>query len=361
VDELPPLTSVRLREIAAEAGYSVSDRRLEDWRHRDLLPKPTRQGNVGPTPLWVYPAGADEQLLDACRYRAHTRDLEAIKVALWFDGHPINTDAVLASLQSVLRRVQGEFEEALTEEATRLGGDEEAPDLTAALDSLSYRAAGMKGGRPVAKTIRMTRVDRARGIAYLGRLFLGLDIDDHADDARLAEQAAGIAAGRTGPDEYRWLTGPPAEEFADLRPMIALPELLVAVQAATAAELRTARRQARLFLQGLPVVARFAEALFGPRAAGFAAARNPQLVTDPAFYCLLLAGLIAANQSGFAANLKELEQPLAGLAAQTSQLDQLAALPPKLRERQLAMLSASDRIRMHRLLDLTTSDAEHQQ
>ena len=82
----PPLDSPRLIDTAAAAGHRISPRMVETFRAQGLLPRPVRGPNQGRTPTWIYPDGADKQLLCLLGWRARTKDPGTLKVLLWIDG-----------------------------------------------------------------------------------------------------------------------------------------------------------------------------------------------------------------------------------------------------------------------------------
>lgn len=348
------LTTPQLLKLAREAGFEVSERRLEDWRYRRLLPRPARAGSVGKAPRWLYPQGTDQQLLELCRLRAITKDIDSIRVGLWVAGYPIGEQDVRTSIGAVLQGLRTLFERGLEEEANRKTVSDQGR-LTAdqALESLAYRAAGMKGDRPAPKTIRMLREDRARGIAFMARLFMGYELE--IADAAKAERAMGISAGRRGDPAHRWLSGPPAE-LAELRSIISLPVLTEVAATATADELVRARALARAFVQGLPFIARFAEATVGPRAAGLAVAKN---IADaaPDLYCMLIPALVAARRIGLAESLDTLQTTLDGVNQLVPAVEELAALPDARRRKKLERIPAGDRPTARLMLELTAQQS----
>jgi hypothetical protein len=344
------LTAEQLLRAAKEAGFEVSERRLEDWRYRGLMPRPERVASPGKAPLWLYPAGAREQLIALCRYREKTKDMDAVKVGLWFDGFPIDKPAVRDAIAAVLGRMRDLVERTLLEQAQR--ADEGRP-LTQgeAIDKLAHRAAGKHGSRPSPRTIRMPRSDRARGIAFMLRLFMGYDLGNIESDAKFAEQAMGLSAGRRGLPQ-RWLEWP-AEELANLRSIIALPVLIDAAQTATTEELARARGFARAFVHGLPLIVLFAEALLGPRAGGLAAAKN--IDDQPELICMLVPALVSALRHGYGDNLELLQPTLEEIVATAGPtIAEIAALPDREKEKRISATPASERPTLRRLIKLRT-------
>jgi hypothetical protein len=344
------LTSAQLLEHAKAQGFVVTERRFEDWRYRGLLPRPERAGNSGRSPRWLYPAETADQLVALCRYRETTKDLEAIHVALWVDGYAIDEQSVRAAIASVLTGMRDRIEKALAEGSKPAEGAADPSSPDDALDAVALQAAGKHGDRPTPRTVRMPKAGRARGIAFMVRLFMGYDLDDHLTDAKFAEQAMGLSAGRRGPAPYRWLDGNP-EELADLRSIISLPVLIDSVSTATDEELVRARGFARAFVHGLPLIALFAEAVLGPRAAGLAAAKN--IDDQPEFLCMLVPALVSAVRHGYGENLNLIQPALSGVAREVGPLiEELAALPEAERQRAIQDRPAIARPTLRRLVSL---------
>lgn len=338
------LTSAQLLEYAEAAGFAVSERKLEDWRYRGLLPRPERAGNRGRTPRWLYPPETADQLVALCRWRQKTKDLEAIRVGLWVEGFAVEDQAVRDAIVDVLSGMREKVEEALSTGQ----GEQSSPDE--ALAELTYRAAGTHGDKPGPRTVRMRRADRATGLAFLFRLFMGHDLEQHLPDAKFAEQAMGISAGRRGAPPYRWLDGPP-EELANLAPLISLPALIEAARTATTDELARARKLARAFVQGLPLVALFAEAVLGPRAGGLAAAKNLS-DTGPELFCMLVPCLASAGRSGYSENLDTLEAALGAVTDLGTTVADLGSISAEEREGRIKAASAEERPTVRRALTL---------
>src|SRR5438477_12568580 len=91
------LDTAALRRAAADEGLPVSDRLLETLRRDGLVPRPTRVGYRGRSPVWVYPAVAVPQLLALLRWRGHTKDPGTLRLILWVEGYQIPTAEVRAA------------------------------------------------------------------------------------------------------------------------------------------------------------------------------------------------------------------------------------------------------------------------
>jgi hypothetical protein len=211
-------------ELAAQLG--VGRRRLEEWRARGLIPRPTLAGYEGKRPRWVYPADSAKQLRAVVRLRQNTRDLDAIRVMLWVQGFSIPVDAVRSSLLVVLRR----FEEAMVRDVARFAPADIGPErlrenpvvLQRALEAYADDAARQRSRFPIKRHVRMSLAERQRGILYILAPFF--DQPREEQDAILAERVYGISRGRSGTAQGR-LELPP-DELSPRNPLT--PEALQA-------------------------------------------------------------------------------------------------------------------------------------
>jgi len=130
------------------AGGEVTDRQLELWRYKGLMPRPVRAEGQG---RWLYPPGSDRRLARLVTLRASIRSLELIRVVLWLDGFAVEIGEVRASLAETLRRLA---------EAVEPAGEEGSIEaLAAALAASRGRALLANGG--------MSREERTRAYALL--------------------------------------------------------------------------------------------------------------------------------------------------------------------------------------------------
>lgn len=183
--------------VARELG--VGQRRLEDWRERGLVPRPRRAGYEGKRPIWVYPTHAEDQLRAADRLRKGTRDLEAIKVALWAEGYPVQVEELRAALLDVV----GRFEQALIDDVARFAPSdqqganvvEDPRDLEHALKGYADELARLRSRQPFKRRGRLTLAQRQRAFLAMLSPFFGLD--QNVEDRRMVERVYGISRGRS--------------------------------------------------------------------------------------------------------------------------------------------------------------------
>ena len=76
------LGTADLLAVAQGIEPGTSERTLEFWRHRDLLPHAERTGQQGTRPVWTYPSDAADQLRALLRLRRATKDPDLLRAAL---------------------------------------------------------------------------------------------------------------------------------------------------------------------------------------------------------------------------------------------------------------------------------------
>jgi len=326
------LESADLLAAAARAGTGISDRMLETFRARGLIPRPRRVGYRGRAPVWRYPPGTDRQLLALLGWREHARDPDVLQVLLWIDGFPIPAAAVRDALTRQLGIVTGAIDQEISRRARDLGldpSDERARGP--AIDALAGTMAGKRGATPLVRRSRMRASDRTHAVALVVRLFgLGETIDGTAHDATLIENVLGIAPNgrRHSIDgEEPWLTGP-AEDLFGAAGIIGLPRLAEAVASATEAELGAARQTVVALFQYLPLMIRMVGVMFGDdNYTGLAGLG--QLDQQPEFVIYLVPMVIAMLKAGWKENLDVVTsalQPLPELAAQAQRIPDMPAV-----------------------------------
>jgi hypothetical protein len=192
------IPSDRLYELAAELG--VGERRLEDWRAANLIPRPKKQGYEGRRPLWYYPPHSARQLEAVVRWRKRSQGLGGILAALWAEGFPIPVEQVRSDILETL----DSFERMMREELARFvpkGIDpaelmDKPEALRVALDSYADELARMRSRFPLKRGLRMTLSERRRAMSYWLALLYGLEQDPA--DAVLVERVVGLSRGRSG-------------------------------------------------------------------------------------------------------------------------------------------------------------------
>lgn len=159
------LDSAALIDAAAAHNYKATPRSLELWRYRGLLPRPERQ--LGGRAVWLYPEGAEGQLLRLLYWRGRTRNLDEILIALWIEGFPIEMDRVREALIRFVER----WEEMIKAE---LAGSSKGND-EAVIDALARKVARMRGKEGLPRLSRMRLEDRERACGYIVAAMFGME------------------------------------------------------------------------------------------------------------------------------------------------------------------------------------------
>ncbi len=103
------ITQTDLLAVAKRRGATVSADQLKRWRRAGLLPRPDVRhpsGIVGSRAL--YPAWAIEQLVIVERLHRTTHRLDALRVAVWWESHWIEPEALRAALIAPLDRISAQ-------------------------------------------------------------------------------------------------------------------------------------------------------------------------------------------------------------------------------------------------------------
>jgi DNA-binding transcriptional MerR regulator len=348
-----PLTSEALLRIAHEAGYdNLIGRRLEHWRSKGLLPRPTKVGQDGLRPIWVYPDGSDRQLLSILYWRRTTTNLDAIRVAVAAEGHTIDPAAVRQSMLAVIDRAAQRFDKELKriEPAASLSdspADREALDR--ALQTIAHTGARLrKRNAPAPRTSNTTLGEREQGLLTLLRLSVELPFSP--GDLEQMEKAMGISRGRRGAGkEHRWVTEPP-ERLAELiARTTSLRVLRGAVNTASDQELRIATRAASVLVRGLPAIWAMATLQLGRGAAGLAGL-EPLRRLPAEGLAFITALLVVAIRDGFVDNLRDIIGAL--VEARTLDLDKLRRMPTEARAEAMNRIDErNERRQLERLLE----------
>lgn len=263
------LDTEALLAAAREAGGEVTDRQLELWRYKGLMPRPVRAEGQG---RWLYPPGADRRLARLVTLRASIRSLELIRVVLWLDGFAVEIAEVREALVDAVRRL-----------AEAVGsGEGSVEDLAGALAATRGRALLANGG--------MGREERTRAYALLIASAFG-DPEElaarRADEPLLARlfgeghSAASVIA--TGENSALPLPRP--------------DELPATVEGASDAELELARRVVRATVVWWPLMVSLA-GRDRPEGAGLSALARETVEGLPAdLLPLLVAGVLGALRS----------------------------------------------------------------
>ena len=258
------LDSTKLLALAREIDPSISERTLEHWRYAGLLPHAERSGQNGKKPVWTYPASTAAHLSTLLRLRQRTRDQNAIRVALWYSGYPVETGRIRESISAFLRGLLAGFEKEINKSHPGATSD---PELRwRAIQALAATLA-RKRGPGVPRYGRQALGERTAAFASA----LGLLLNDQTAlrrlelDASAVERLIGADKGR----RYRpvgtapWLDGAPEEWLGTFAQTGGIPWLIAVTEGATDRQLETARDFARPLMDGLAAFTQLADAMSG--------------------------------------------------------------------------------------------------
>ena len=217
-------TEALLAAARAEGG-EVTDRQLELWRYKRLMPRPVRAEGQG---RWLYPPGADRRLVRLVALRSSIRSLELIRVVLWLDGFAVEIDEVREALATAVRRLAEAVAPA----------DEESP-----VDALAAALAATRGRAPLSNG-GMNREARTRAYALLIAAAFG-DPGARREDEPLLARLLG---------ESRSAASVIATGDGAALPLPRPAELPATVEGASDAELELARRVVRAMTLWWPLM-----------------------------------------------------------------------------------------------------------
>ena len=321
--------TANLLALAAESDPSVTERTLEFWRHEGLLPRPQRDGQSGKTPVWTYPPETTSQLRELLRLRDHTKDLNVLRAALWFEGYPVDTATARMSISAYLRQLRDVCERELQKRSSGAEGPEARKQAIRAVAQVLAR----KRGKAFPRLSRQTLDERTDAIALMLTLILGeepgtpeLEAHGHA-----VERLIGVERGRryrpAGSDP--WLAGPPEEGLQGFAAVGSLPRLIAVVDSASEQDLQAARTLASTLLRGISAVSRIADAMVGRDNASGLAGMALLHDGDPQAGLIVVALVLSIlSSSKLAANLSEVVDALEGnILPLENRLKALATLP----------------------------------
>jgi hypothetical protein len=313
---------------AAEAGHKVSARSLEQWRYRGLLPRgkqPTGRA------AWLYPPASRDQLLRLLHWRAKTRTLDLITVALWVEGFEIDVPHARASLHAFVDAWERELSREL----------EGANDVSAAIDALARKLAGKRGRAAMPRLARMTADERIRACAYALAFAFNADeeIERRKDDAPLLERMLGFRHGRGGGLASVVPLDEDTLRLAGFRPPDELRDML---DSATSDEFEFVRRLLHAIVVWIPLFIPQFMARYGEKARPLGElARKLFADLPPEHYAFAATAMLASlYANGHPAD--ELRRRLAEATPGTINVEMLGGLPYEERRPAFDRLSTQD-------------------
>jgi hypothetical protein len=317
-----------LIDLAAGRGDKISARSLELWRYRGLLPRGERTAGRA---AWLYPPVSKSQLLRLLHWRAKTRSLDLILIALWIEGFQIDVADARASLRTFVDAWEREI-------ARQLDG---ADDVSSAIEALAHKFAGKRGKAAIPRIARMTADERRRACAYALAFAFNAEeeIARRKDDSVLLERMLGFRSGRGG----GLATVMPLDEdtlrLAGLRPPGQLRDIL---DSAADDEFEFVRRLLHAIVVWLPlVIPQFIEK-YGEKAKPVGELARKLFEDLPPEYHAFAATAMLASLHAKGHSADELRQQLAAATPGAINLDLLRTLPTEERRPVFEQLPAHD-------------------
>jgi hypothetical protein len=318
--------SASLIALAAQDGHRVTARSLEQWRYRGLLPRGKQPSGRA---AWLYPPVSRNQLLRLLHWRAKTRSLDLILLALWVEGFNID----IADGRASLRAFVDAWERELTRELDGAG------DVSAAIDALARKFAGKRGAAALPRVARMTAEERVRACAYALAFAFNAEeeIERRKDDAPLLERMLGFRHGRGGGLSSVVPLDEDTLRLAGLRPP---GELRTILDSATDDEFEFVRRLLHVIVVWIPLFIPQFIAHFGEKARPLGElARKLFADLPPEHYAFAATAMLGSlHARGHPAD--ELRHQLTEITQGSINLDLMTRLPKE--ERRLAFTQLSD-------------------
>jgi hypothetical protein len=255
-------TQAELLAAAVRQGAEVSVDQLKRWRRAGLVPRPTVEHPAGLRGSRAqYPNWAIEQLVIVERLHRSIHRLDALRVAVWWEGHWVQPDALRAALIAPLERISAQARE-LTDEAE---------DPFAAADAIVAAMTIERASSKITSLLRK-RLGCNADLINLIWTFLSLGFgapgpwveDDHTEDPtpnflQLLDRATGTDLMRTKPTGAGSWIAPDfdivkfTEELQNAG-AFDVEDMSRPIREATDAALQQARTDAAMFYDGLNAI-----------------------------------------------------------------------------------------------------------
>jgi DNA-binding transcriptional MerR regulator len=343
-------------EVGKAADPRVTERTLEFWRNQGLLPKAERTGQDGTRPIWSYPMAAADQLRALLALRQRSKDLDVLRIALWYQGFDIDVERVRKALVKRLEELGEQFEAEVERRISEYASNADARQ--AAINDMA-RTFALRRGSGMPRYGRQALEERTKSMALLLNAVLSGNLSETEVEvaAPSVERMLGLDRGR----RYRpngvepWLDGPPAEGLFVMMNYANLRRLIETTSNASGSELEDARVYAKAFLEGTAAFSQLADASSGQNnVSGMGAI---ELLSGDPFAAIFVIPLAVSfmRSPEIVQNMKQVQVALeTNVMPVVNRIKELAALPAAEREEQLSGISGlsdGQALSIRRMLD----------
>ncbi len=305
-------SSQDLLELAEREGQPVKTSTLASWRRRGLLPHPRR--SPGARSLYLYPRGTGEQLRRLLYWRARSKRLYLIAIALWVEGFPIRVGVI-----------RGAFVEFTVDWGKGVEQILSAPP-EASSEVLARTLARQRSGAPIPRLSRMRQADRERAYSYLMAVMLGREEEaaSRSQDLAHVQRLFGFRRGHDGglADQF------PLDDLEGLGRELLPSSTKPILARASAAELKLVRRGITMMVNWLPQIGPVLLADEPVKALDLVTLIREFLAEPPAEVLALLAIFWLSSLQAKDADEAELHTHVEALSPAAVEAELSALLPP---------------------------------
>ena len=309
------MTAAELVRVAERAGFQVTRRQIERWHHAGLLPSPTQRHVSGVRgSVSVYPPGTDRPLLALCRWRARRRKLHELAFRLWWEGYAIQPRTLRESLGRLMPS---------TGKTGRAHGKADSPDARAERAAIALSANKRD---PTVRRLRRhlrnpedvySAVFNVMLVAFGETPPWGGDGLEAETGERTVEELIFVGWGLTHA-AGTWIPGGAGDVPAVFDALCTggiqdIDGLSKLIDGASDEELVTARQDARMLTEDLPLVVRALVHIYGGDAAGLKAL-SALRSEDAGIQASMVAVCLALRRSLGSAGFAHLRETMARLA-----------------------------------------------
>lgn len=307
-------SSQDLLELAEREGQPVKAKTLASWRRRGLLPHPRR--SPGARSLYLYPRGTVDQLRRLLYWRARSKRLYLIAIALWVEGFPIRVGVIRGALVEFTVDWGKGVEQILSA----------PPEAEASSEVLARTLARQRSGAPIPRLSRMRQDDRERAYSYLMAVMLGLEEEaaDRSRDWPHVQRLFGFRRGHDGGLAAQF----PLDDLEGLGRELLPSSTKPILARASGAELELVRRGITMMVNWLPQIGPVLLADEPVKALDLITLIRQFLAEPPAEVLALLAIFWLSSLQAKNPDEAELRTHIEALSPATVEAELSALLPP---------------------------------